>query len=359
MPIDFQIPISQQTLTAVSKLDQLRGRWSSAQALPGARLERIEEATRVQSIAASCRLSGVRVSDMEVAGLLRGESLVVRDAKEVLGYASGMRYALPRGGPMLRAEDLCSLHAVVASSPPREGPSPWRQAPHQREAFDSAGKATGRVFSTLPPRMIEQKIDDLLTWLEFELRLAERHPVLVISTFVLGFLAASPFEGCNARLARLLLGQLLRRAGYDYIPYASVESQIESLRDVYHEAFDAAQDRLWSGEANIEPWIDFVVEVLDRHRERVENKLELEREAVNYPPLQQTILETVQEHGTVGAGLLLKATGANRNTLKDNLRKLVHRGVLERIGERRGARYRLSTLDRAAVRPPGGPGLEN
>ncbi len=305
------------------------------------------EAALVQSIGASCRLSGVKITDVEVAGLLRGESLILRDAKEVLAYAAGMRYALPGGDSVLNAEDLGSLHAVIASSPPQEGPSPWRAGPHQREAFDAEGKATGRVFSTLPPRMIEQKVDELLTWLEFELRLEERHPVLVIGAFVLGFIAASPFESCNARLARLLFGKLLRRAGYDYIPYASLEGQIENLRDRYHEAFDAAQDRLWSGEANIEPWIDFVVEVLDRHRERVEGKLDLESEAVTYPPLQQAILQTVQEHGTVGAGLLLEATGANRNTLKDNLRKLVRRGVLERIGERRGARYRLATLDRA------------
>lgn len=324
----------------------MRGRWSSGSSLPGTTLERLEEAALVQSIGASCRLSGVKITDVEVAGLLRGESLVVRDAKEVLAYAAGMRYQLPTGHAVLSAADLRSLHAVVAGRPVRRGPSPWRKQPHQREAFDAEGKATGRVFSTLPPRMIEQKVDELLTWLEFELRLGERHPVLVIGAFLLGFIAASPFEGCNARLGRLLFGKLLRRAGYDYIPYASLESQIESLRDRYHEAFDAAQDRLWTGEADIGPWIDFVVEVLDRHRERVEGKLDLEVEVIAYPPLQQAILQTVQEHGTVGAGLLLEATGANRNTLKDNLRKLVRRGVLERIGERRGARYRMATLDR-------------
>ena len=47
------------------------------------------------------------------------------------------------------------------------------------------------------------------------------------------------------------------------------------------------------------------------------------------------------------AGLLIQATGANRNTLKDNLRRLVERGVLEKTGQRRGTRYRLATPDRA------------
>ena len=51
----------------------------------------------------------------------------------------------------------------------------------------------------------------------------------------------------------------------------------------------------------------------------------------------------MREHGTVDAGLLLKATGANRNTLKDNVRRLVTQGVLEKTGERRTTRYRLAS----------------
>ena len=53
----------------------------------------------------------------------------------------------------------------------------------------------------------------------------------------------------------------------------------------------------------------------------------------------------ISEHGVVDAGLLIQATGANRNTLKDNLRRLVERGLLEKSGQRRGTRYRLATVD--------------
>jgi Fic family protein len=134
--------------------------------------------------------------------------------------------------------------------------------------------------------------------------------------------------------------------------YASVESQIEDLRETYNDTFGQAQTGFWMGEANLEPWLVFVLEVLERQRGRVEAKAELEREAVAYPPLQRAILETVYEHGDVDAGLLLKATGANRNTLKDNLRRLVERGVLEKTGQRRGTRYRLAPVD--PVREPDG-----
>ena len=101
-----------------------------------------------------------------------------------------------------------------------------------------------------------------------------------------------------------------------------------------------------AGRRHVQCTLDSVHRLLDRHRDRVAVKVELEKQTVDYPPLQRSILETVREHGTVNAALLIRATGANRNTLKDNLRKLVDRGVLERTGQKRGTRYRLPSTDR-------------
>jgi predicted HTH transcriptional regulator len=71
----------------------------------------------------------------------------------------------------------------------------------------------------------------------------------------------------------------------------------------------------------------------------------LEARARELPPLQRAILDTIREHGTGAASLLMNATGANRNTLKDNLRRLVERGLLERIGSKRGTIYRISSVE--------------
>jgi Fic family protein len=221
-----------------------------------------------------------------------------------------------------------------------------------REAFDSEGKALGWVFPTLPPRMIDEKINDLLTWLELELRNSERHPALVIGSFMLGFLAISPFERGNGRTSRVLVRHLLIRAGYEHLPFASLESELEADRPAYLNALFQARTGVWSGKAELLPWVEFFLEALERHRSRVEVKLALERDGLALPPLQREILETVREHGTANAGLLLRATGANRNTLKDNLRRLVEQGVLQRTGQKRGTRYRLAVPGGGGGRPP-------
>lgn len=349
-------PLTQENLTILTRLDRSQGAWSAGRGVSQAGLNRLAEAARVQSVAASCRLAGVRVSDVEVAGMLRGDSVPLRDAGDVLGYAAALDQTLPGRERLLVAEDLCRLHALMMGGDPTAPPSTWRHSALVREAFDGEGKATGRIFSTLPPRMVREKVDELMTWLEFELRTADQHPVLVIGAFLVLLLAVSPFERGNGRLTRLLGVLLLRRAGYDHLRYASLESRFEELREGYHQAFDQAQAWIWTAEANLTPWLSFFLGTLDRQRERVEARIELERKVEDYPPLQRAILETVRDHGSVNAALLLLATGANRNTLKDNVRRLVERGVLEKTGDRRGTRYRIATGDHA--RPamiPGAP----
>jgi Fic family protein len=79
----------------------------------------------------------------------------------------------------------------------------------------------------------------------------------------------------------------------------------------------------------------------------METKIAVERGSSSMTPLQRSIVDTVREHGIVDAGLLLQATGANRNTLKDNVRRLVTKGLLEKTGERRATKYRLASHDKA------------
>lgn len=353
--MNMNLPISQEILKTVADLDRFRGTWPLRLTAPARRLARLQEVARVQSVAASCRLSGVRLSDNEVAGLLADQAVRVRDASIVLGYARALDHPLLPNGELLSTEDLCRLHAMLTGDqdPDRPvTPSLWRTTTHQREAFDGDGHATGRVFGALPPHMIEEKMEGLVTWLELELRERKQHPVLVIGAFVHGLLLASPFAEANARMSRIMIAKLLQRAGYEHMPFASVESVIEDEREAYYDSFDSSQAHFWSGEADLEPWLTFFLAMLSEHKRRVEVKLDLERGALDYPPLQQAILRTVREHGSVGAGLLLRATGANRNTLKDNLRRLVARGALERTGERRGTRYRLGVVDVAKPARP-------
>jgi len=352
--MDAKIPITPKILNLVSQADRFRGSWASGATIPPDRLLRLKDASNIQSVAAASRMAGIRVSDAEVASILRGEATTQREAREILGYFAALNCRFPEGN-LLSTEELRQLHARMLAGPgTAPEPTPWRELPNHLEAFDSEGKAIGRVFQTLPPRLIPETMENLATWLEIGLRGNEHHPLLVIGVFILRLFTVSPFEQGNLRISCLLTNHLLRRAGYDYLPYASLEREFEERREAFYDAFDTSSTKLWSGEADLESWLLFFLECVVHQGERVAVKIDLERRALEFSPLQRAILETVREHGTARAALLLTATGTNRNTLKDNLRRLVERGVLEQMGRRRGTLYRLATGEPSVKTADGG-----
>jgi Fic family protein len=340
--VDLILPSTRDILNAVAQLDHARGAWSSMPSLPADRLARLKEASKIQSVGASCRLSGVRVTDAEVAAVLAGETLPTREVGEILGYARAMDRAFPADEVFVTPLEIRKLNAVLLGSTP-DAPSAWREEPIHLEAFDSEGHALGRVFQTLPPRLIDEKMEQSATWLEYELRAGKHHPLLVIGGFYLVFLNISPFLQANTRTGRAMMGHLLRRAGHAYMPFASLERIFDERREQYYEALDASCTQLWTGGADLEPWLTFYLDALRRHVDRVAAKIELETRSLELPPLQRSILDMIREHGTARAAMLLNSTGTNRNTLKDNLRRMVDRGLLERVGKSKGAFYRLPT----------------
>ena len=71
--------------------------------------------------------------------------------------------------------------------------------------LSSSKIALGRVLQTLPPRLLHDKVEDLVSWLELELRSGQQHPLVVIGAFFVYFTAISPFEKGNGRTARVVL----------------------------------------------------------------------------------------------------------------------------------------------------------
>lgn len=338
--------LSPEILRMVSHLDHFRGIWAGGMGFPTDRLVRLKRAARIQSVAGSCRIGGIRVADPEVEAILGDRAPATAAGPEIVGYAAAIDRPFPSGHPIVTVDEIATLNAVVlgkSGHPP--APSPLRENPLHLEVFDAEGRAVGRVLQTLPPRLIHDKLEQIVSWLEIELRSAEQHPLLVIGAFFLYCTATSPFERANGRTARVMVPHLLRRAGYGFVDFASWERVLDELRDGYYEAIDKAETKLWTEEADLDPWMHFFLQSVEALVTRLQAAMAVEERARALPPLQRAIIETIREHGSGAASLLLASTGANRNTLKDNLRRLVERGLLERIGTKRGTYYRIPTGD--------------
>jgi len=107
-------------------------------------------------------------------------------------------------------------------------------------------------------------------------------------------------------------------------------------KDEYYVALRHAQAALDADPGQVVAWLRFFLRCLVRQIEVLGRKLETERLMAPLAPLGEALLEIVREHGRVTVRDAVRITGANRNTVKDHLRRLVADGILAARGRGRG-----------------------
>jgi Fic family protein len=137
----------------------------------------------------------------------------------------------------------------------------------------------------------------------------------------------------------------LLRAGYAYVPYASLERVIEENKDFYYKALRRTQATLNSETPDWDPWIGFFLRSLKRQKDGLAVQLKHERSAQNSETdlleLSLRILKALRATERLTIARLVEITGANRNTLKVRLRELVAEGRVRQCGKALATWYSL------------------
>jgi len=157
------------------------------------------------------------------------------------------------------------------------------------------------------------------------------------------FLAIHPFQDGNGRLSRILTTLMLLRAGYDYVPYASLESVVEENKDLCYKALRRTQTTLKQDSPDWEPWLGFFLRCLKKQKANLAEKVDKgqEKPDSDVPTLSLEILKLLKENERLNIAEIVKKTGANQNTLKVRLRELVNEGRIKRHGKARATWYSL------------------
>jgi len=212
-------------------------------------------------------------------------------------------------------------------------------------AFDADGREIDVVFETTSPFDTPREMETLVAWTRKTLDEEALQPLLVIAVFIVTFLAIHPFQDGNGRLSRVLTTLLLLRAGYPYVPYASLERVIEENKDLYYKALRRTQTTLKSETADWAPWVGFFLRSLKKHKDNLATRLDRERIAqgseADLPELSLQVLKALQAKERLTITQLVSIIGANRNTLKVRLRELVADGRVRQHGKARATWYSL------------------
>ena len=339
---------SHEVLQLIAEIDEFKGRWEALKTLSPERLRALRHVATIESIGSSTRIEGVKLTHRQIETLLANlqHAFKSRDEQEVAGYAEAMDLLFQSWEELTLTENhLKQLHAVLLSFSAKDEyhRGQYKRTPNNVVAYDRDGKEIGVVFETTSPFQTPLEMQQLVEWTNQALTGKLMHPLLVIAVFVVRLLAIHPFQDGNGRLSRILTTLLLLRGGYDYVPYASLESIIEENKDLYYAALRKTQRTLKQSKPDWQTWTMFFLRCLKTQKDNLAEKLERERIALQAMPLLSlTILKLLREHERLTISELARLTGANKNTLKVRLRELTQAGQIARHGQARATRYTIA-----------------
>lgn len=336
----------------VAEIDEFKGRWEALKTLSPDRLGALRKVATIESVGSSTRIEGAKLSDAEVEDLLSRAlsvtSFKTRDEQEVAGYAEAMDLVFEAYADMRLTENhIRQLHQTLLrhSEKDERHRGSYKTLPNNVIAFDPKGRQIGVVFETTSPFDTPREMEALVAWSRKTLDEEALHPLLVIAVFIVTFLAIHPFQDGSGRLSRVITTLLLLRAGYAYVPYASLERVIEENKDLYYKALRRTQTTLGRETPDWEPWIGFFLRCLKKQKDGLAARLDRERIAqgkeADLPELSLQVLRALRANDRATIAQLASITGANRNTLKVRLRELVAAGRVRLHGKARATWYSL------------------
>ena len=344
--------ISQDLVKLIAEIDEFKGRWDALKTLSPDRLSALRKVATVESIGSSTRIEGAKLTDAQVEELLSNikiRSFATRDEQEVAGYAEAMDLVFQAYDDLRLTENhINQLHQTLLrhSEKDEHHRGAYKKLRNDVVAIDADGKQIGVVFETATPFDTPREMEALVAWTRKAIEEESLHPLLIIAVFIVEFLAIHPFQDGNGRLSRILTTLLLLRAGYVYAPYASLERVIEENKDLYYKALRRTQTTLNTDKADWEPWLGFFLRCLKKHKDRLANRLDQERQAQGsdegLPELAMQMLALFKATERLTLAQMEEQLGANRNTLKVRLRELVAAGRLKRHGKARATWYTLT-----------------
>ena len=351
MDMSYKIILGMQVPSDISNLiaeiDEFKGRWEALRNIVPDRLSMLHKVATIASIGSSTRIEGARLSDSDVDELLGNigrHSFKNRDEEEVAGYADAMNLIFDSFLEIPISENhIRQLHGILLkySEKDRRHKGEYKKLPNNVEAFNAEGKSVGTVFETATPFQTPIYMKELLEW--FNNALVERiyHPLVIIGSFVVHFLAIHPFQDGNGRLSRILTTLMLLKAGYAYVPYCSLESIVEESKEQYYLSLRRAQKSIKANNLGIEEWLRYFLKTLKKQKDILRKRLEVEKtlSLAEMPKLSMLILDLTLAYTKVTVSDVQKSTKANRNTIKKHLQTLTQKGLLKKHGEKKGTWY--------------------
>lgn len=341
-----RIPLSQDILARISKIDQFQGLWQGSLRLSPQILGRLKAFVVITSTGASTRIEGAKMTDDEIARFLRGlkeNAPKGRDQEEVAGYADLIGRVFDSWKTMKLTEGwIQQFHSILLHFSEKDKMHKGKYKDGDNKVvMENDKKEEVLLFNPTHSYLVKGEMLAAIEWTNEQLETRQIHPLLVIANFIFEFLAIHPFSDGNGRVSRALTNFLLLQAGYSYVPYVSLDEIIEQTKVDYYLALRATQKNHGTDHEDIQPWVDYFLTALTEQTERARKIMDEDQPEKLLSEKQKEIYQLFIEGKEMGVAevVTLLEGRIERETIKQALSRLVKLKLLERVGQGRGTRY--------------------
>jgi Fic family protein len=336
----FSLSIDWKLIRTISQIDRFDASWSAIEKREGLSLKQLKSIATIQSVGASTRIEGSKMSDAEVEALLSKidiSKIEDRDSQEVVGYFNVLDLISDSYDEIEISEgNIKNLHNLLLKLSEKDD---WHRGDYKKltNAVEAAFPDGSRqiIFRTTEPGFpTEDAMRQLITWYKLE---NEVHGLIKTAVFAYDFVSIHPFQDGNGRLSRLLTTLLLLKSGYHWIQYVSLEHEIERRKKDYYRVLRNCQAQ--RPDEDITEWVVFFLESLVSVQQKLEEKMLRYGIESDLSPKEKSILTYINDHPGCKSGELAKRLDIPNPTVKRILAEMVSKGLIARFGKGAGTNY--------------------
>lgn len=339
---NFEVSLRWKVLRAISKIDRFDASWLSIEKIEGKSLKHLKSIATIQSVGASTRIEGSKLSDKEVEELINKieiDKIEDRDSQEVVGYFNVLDFISDSFMSLkIKENNIKNLHNMLLQFSKKDSWHRGNYKQHTNAVQANFPDGTKQVIfeTTAPGFLTEIAMRSLIEWYESE---KEVHPLISCAAFVYDFLSIHPFQDGNGRLSRLLTTLLLLKTGYKWIEYVSFEHEIENNKKTYYRVLRSCQAE--RPNEDITEWVDFFLESLINLQNKLQNKLEMRGLVANLSPKEKEVLRFIANNAGSKSGEISNKVKISKPTVKRLLNELIQKGLILKYGKGAGTNYSI------------------
>ncbi|MFH0936893.1 MAG: Fic family protein [Candidatus Daviesbacteria bacterium] len=326
MDIPPKYQITPQILELISKIDA-NLMYLSSMSLPASINNKIQRTSLLKSSLYSARIEGNTLTYEQI----HREDDKTNEKKEIFNILKAVQFIESTNfSSKITSKTILMLHSLVLSGLSDDGGF-FRTEP--TAIFNTAGIA---VYITPSPNKISELLKSMLHYSNSR---NEKFPIINAFISHLIFEKIHPFLDGNGRVGRLLVFAILKskqKSGPFFIPF---EEYLDNKRQEYYYQLD-------NGLKNTNDYLIFMLGAFYEQTEKTKQIVvdEMGKEQYLLTPRQEEIYNIIKDHNIISFDEIKRRfLKLPARTLSYDLKKLINKKLVIKIGETKGTYYKIAS----------------